>query len=343
VSIPDSATYSEASEQDEPRNIKLAHVSIEVGHFYMKDLLDGEDLIRAQFHQVEPWVKAAVANVVSEFGPRARVSTCFLIDDYFGVHANPAEIMKKLLRIADECGVSFDYVAREAGCHEAEGVPLAELTAAMLLPEPPVGTNGSRPPLEKSGWLCNGERSADSDSDQAMQVHRWRPPVEFGKRNHSIFVDVELWNWKETVEKSDGHLVSRRIWSCPFLAAVWHLLRLGMLRHLGEPVAVPQLRTGDDWPEHWSDLPAVIQRNPNAAPFAAYRTVSILPRSYLPIENAVDVILGHLDLEPAVVDQVIKRGREEGLAVPKDIRRRVSHIFVEDLENGLGTPNADPG
>lgn len=341
--MPDPATYSEATEQDEPRHQRLAHLSIEVGHFYMKDLLDGEDRIRAQFRRVTPWVQAAVAGVSAEVGPRPRVSTCFLIDDYFGSHTNPAEIMKKLLRIADECGISFDYIAREAGCHVADGVPLAELTAAMLLPEPPVGTNGSRPPLHESGWLCNGERSADTDADQAMQVREWRPPVEFGRRNHSIFVDVELWNWKETVDKADGHLVSQRTWSCPFLAAVWHLLRLGMLRHYGEPVAQPQLWPDDaDWPEHWSDLPAVIQLNPRAAPFAAYRTASVLPRSYLAIENAVDVILAHLDLDRAVVEQVVERGREEGLAVPEDIRRRISHVFVEDVDdNTLGTADAD--
>jgi hypothetical protein len=344
VSTPDSVTYSEAAEQNEPRHLQLAHLSIEVGHFYMKDLLDGEDRIRAQFRRVAPWIDAAIASVAAEFGPRPRVSTCFLIDDYFGSHTNPAEIMKKLLRIADECGIRFDYIAREAGCAVAENVPLAELTAAMLLPEPPVGTNGSRPPLHETGWLCNGERSADSDADQAMQVQEWRPPQEFGRRNHSIFVDVELWSWKERVEKADGRLVSQRTWSCPFLAAVWHLLRLGMLRHYGEPVAQPQLWADDaDWPEHWSDLPTVIQLNPAAAPFSAYRTASILPRSYLAIENAVDVILGHLDLDRAVIDQVVERGRTEKLAVPEDIRRRVSHIFVEDVDESLGTPDADRG
>jgi hypothetical protein len=339
VTAEDSATYSEATEQDEPRNVQWSHLSIEVGHFYMEDLLNGEDRIREQFRRVRPWVLAATESAKAEFGEtKARVSTCFLIDDYFRPDTDPPTIMKKLTKIAEETGVRIDYMAREAGCYVANGVPLAEVTAAKLLPEPPVGTNGSRPPLHETGWLCNGERSTDSEADQAMRVRPWRPPEQFGVRKHSIFLDIEL--WKDTVAKIDGRQVTQRSWSCPFLAAVWHLLRLGMLRYYGEPVAQPELWSKDDgWPERWSDMPPVIQLNHRAAPFSAFRTLSILPRYYLPIENAVEVILNHLDLEEAVVEQVVKRGSEVGVAIPRDVTRRVSHIFVEDVEN----PNVDRG
>jgi hypothetical protein len=322
-------------------------LSIEVGHFYMEDLLNGEDRIREQFKRVAPWVATATASARAELGPKARVSTCFLTDDYF--HRNtdpnvtgPAPIMKKLIRIAEEAGIQIDYMAREAGCHVADGVPLAELTAALLLAEPPMGTNGSRPPPHESGWLCNGDRSTDVEPDMAMRVQPWRPPIQFGKRNHSIFLDVELWK-DITVEEVDGEQVSRRSWSCPFLASVWHLLRLGMLRYKGDPVAQPQLwEEGDDWPEQWSDLPAVIQLNPRAAPFSAFRTMSILPRYYLAIENAVEVILGHLDLDEAVVNQVVERGRKEGITVSTEINRRVSHIFIEDVEPPGGSFKTTP-
>jgi hypothetical protein len=320
------ATYSEAAEQDRPRQVRLAHLSIEVGHFYMEDLLNGEDRIRAQFTRVAPWIAAATATAGADLGVvKPRVSTCFLVDDYFVGDTNPGPIIDKLIKIAAECGIAIDYLAREAGCAEAEDIRPAELTEAMLLPEPPAGSNGSRPPLHESGWLCNGERSPGEGSGQAMQVDPWRPPVQFGKRNHSIFVDVEL--WKDVVERGNG----KRIWSCPFLASVWHLLRLGMLRNYGEPVGEPKpWPDGADWPERWSDLPAVIQLNPKAAPFAAFRSTSILPRSYLTIENAVDVVLSHLDLDAAVVEQVIERGRQENLTVPREVTRRISHVFLDD-------------
>ena len=324
----DSAAYTEAAERERVREIPLSHLSIEVGHFYMEDLLNGEERIRAQFHNVAPWIKAA-AGTVNAGGGKPRVSTCFLVDDYFRNDTAPEEILGKLIRIATECGVRIDYIAREAGCCVADGVPLAELVAARLLPEPTPGTNGSRPPTRESGWLCNGERSQQPDSDQAMRSQQWQPPQEFGKRNHSIFLDVEL--WKYTEESINGKTVRMRTWSCPFLASVWHLLRLGMLRHEGEPVAQPQLWPPEaQWPEHWNDLPAVIQLNRNAAPFAAYRSMSIMPRWYLPIENAVKVILDHLTLDEAVIKQIMERCAREGLQFSQNVADRILHIFVDE-------------
>jgi hypothetical protein len=340
-----SATYSEATEQYRPRQLQFSHLSIEVGHFYMKDLLKGEDRIRFQFKRVAPWVAAATTAAAVELGDvKPRVSTCFLIDDYFCNDTNPASIIDMVNRIATECGITIDYLAREAGCCVVDNVSLAELAVAMLLPEPPVGTNGSRPPLRESGWLCNGEHFPDAESEQAMLVQPWRPPVQFGKRNHSIFVDVEL--WKDTTERVGNKLVSRRTWSCPLLASIWHLLRLGMLRHYGEPVAQPQQwPTGAAWPQRWGDLPAVTQLNPRAAPFAAFRSTSILPHSYLEIEHAVAIILDHFDIDEAVVNQVIERGCRESLVIPREITGRISHIFIEDSEGAKnnGMPNANLG
>lgn len=342
-----SATYSETTEQYRPRQLQLSHLSIEVGHFYMEDLFSGEDQIRAQFKRVAPWVKAATAAAAAELGNvKPRVSTCFLVDDYFRNDTNPATIVKVVDRIATECGITIDYLAREAGCCTVDGVSLAELVVAMLVPEPPVGTNGSQPFLyeyKESGWLCNGERPS-VESEEAMLVESPRPPVQFGKRNHSIFLDVEL--WKDTRERVDNKIVSRRTWSCPLLASIWHLLRLGMLRYYGEPVAQPQQWPIDeDWPQHWDGLPTVTQLNPRAAPFSAFRSTSILPRSYLAIEHAVDVILNHFDIDEAVVNQMIERGRRESLIIPREITSRISHIFIEDSKNpqNHGMSNVDLG
>lgn len=344
MSTPNSG-YSEATEQDRPSNLPLSHLSIEVGHFYMEDLLNGEDRIRAQFRQVAPWVQAAMAATGQA---RPRVSTCFLVDDYFRDDTSPGKIVDKLTRIAAECGVEIDYLAREAGCAvtdrpDRDPVQLAEMVVAMLLPEPPAGTNGSRPPLHESGWLCNGERSpaSDTQSGQAMQVKPWQPPMEFGGRNHSIFLDVEL--WKDVPEQTEGRLIRRRVWSCPLLASIWHLLRLGMLRYYADPVAVPQPPPPDgEWPDTWPQLPAVMRLNPDAAPFAAYRTLSVMPRSYLGIEHAVDVILNHIDLDQAVIDQVIERGRTENIAIPRRVTQRISHVFT-DTTDPSPVPDADRG
>lgn len=338
MSTVDSPAYSEATEQARPRQVKLSHLSVEVGHFYMEDMVNGVDLIRAQFRQVAIHLAELIRSLSVEPGmARPRVSTCFLVDDYFRDDTRPADIIGKVTGIAAECGVTIDYLAREGGCVAADGTSLAEITAGMLLSEPPAGTTGSRPPLHETGWLCNGERSADVDAegDQAMRLRKWQPPVEFGKRNHSIFVDIEL--WKDIREQgADGIATIRRLWSCPFLASVWQLIRLGLLRSDGEPVAVAQpWPKGAEWPSRWGDLPAVIQLNPRAAPFAAYWTASILPRSYLAIEHAVDVILGHLDLDPAVVDQTVDRAEREGIALSPVISERLSHIFIKDMHKAI--------
>jgi hypothetical protein len=324
----DITTYNEASDEERVRGIPLSHLSIEVSHFSMEALLNGEECIRSTFQRAVPWIAAATASVATRRGVEPRLSTCLLIDDYSRSATNPAETLEKLITIATECGVRIDYLAREAGCCVADGVPLAELTAARLLPEPTPGTNGARPPTRESGWLCNGVRSPESDAGQAMRMRKWQPPQEFGKRNHSVFLDVEL--WKEADEPANGDGVTPRTWSCSFLATVWQLLRLGMLRHYGEAVAQPHTwPPGAKWPEHWVDLPAVIQLNPRAAPFAAYRTVSIVPHSYLSVEHAVRVILGHLRLDDVVISQVVEREAREGLRVLSSVIDRISYVFLE--------------
>jgi hypothetical protein len=327
----DVPVYSESTTRNEPRHVALSHLSVEVGHLYMQDFAEGDDdHIRTQFRKVKPWLEATRTALEQDLGGKqARLSTCFLIDDYFRPNdARPADVIDRLVGIAGEFGIEIDYLAREAGCFESDGVKLAEMTAHMLLPEPPVGTTGSRPPVQDNGWLCNGERSPDTNTgNQAMMpVTEWKPAVEFGRRNHSIFLDVEL--WRDWTEKVDGTSRTRRLWSCPFLASVWQLLRLGALRHQGEPVAEPRRWSGD-WPARWSDLPAVVQLSERAAPFAAYRTMSVLPQAYLGIEHAVRVILRHLDIDESVIAKTVERGANEGVSVPREVSSRVSHIFIE--------------
>lgn len=328
MNVLDTYVYGEVTDRNRIREVPLSHLSIEVGHLHMDDIRNDDERVRTHFRAVERWLSMSIASVVNS-GSKSRVSTCFLIDDYFQRDTKPEEIVGNLLKAAAECGVSIDYIAREAGCCDADNVSLAELTAARLLPEPAPGANGSRPPTSASGWLCNGERSPESESDQAMRTQRWRAPQEFSKRHHSIFVDIEL--WKDADELVDGHAETQRIWSCAFLASIWQLQRLGMLRHHGNAVAQPRPWPPDmAWPEHWDELPAVIQLNPHAAPFAAYQSLSILPQCYLQTENAVRVILGHLSLDDAVTDQIVVRAAKEDMQVSRSVVDRVSHIFIKE-------------
>jgi hypothetical protein len=325
------AVFREASAERRMASVPLSHLSLELGHLYMEDFAAGPQYLRKHFQQIAPWDNAARQSCAgslkrqqqySQEGrrARARISTCFLIDDYFTPFSSPAELVPELVSAAQEAGLEIDYLARESGCAEAEGVELACLVEDRLVADPSPDTNGARPPAVEVGWLCNGQRSPTSSVTEAMEaIPRWRPPVQNAARRHSIFLDVELWNWDEST--------GRKIWSCPFLAAVWQLLRLGMLRYHGEGVAAPQPWQGV-FPDKWHELPAVIQLNPSAAPFSAYQTLSILSARFLPIEHAVRTILSQTSVNRDVFSQVMTRSRGEGIELPPELVDRVGYVFT---------------
>lgn len=313
------AVFREASDEPRVEQLPLSHLSIELGHLYMEDYASGIDGLRENFQRVAPWADAARRACQAAIGDRrARVSTCFLVDDYFSPFGSPRQIVPDLMRAAADAGLEIDYLGRESGCASAEGVPIARMVEGQLVAEPAPLTDGSRPPVSESGWLCNGERSAVPGAGEAMGViSQWTPPVESAANRHSIFLDIELWD-----EKGD-----ERTWSCPFLASVWQLLRLGMLRNLGQSVAVPQPAPGE-LPESWDQLPGLLRLNPSAAPFSAYRTFSVLSSRFLPVEHAVRTILGQVNVAGAVAAQVAERAERESLTLPPELVDRIEYAFV---------------
>ncbi len=310
-------TFREASADPRTTAVPLAHLSLELGHLYMDDFAAGPARLREQFARVRPWADAARLACSAPPGRRPRISTCFLVDDYFTRFSSPAEVVPQIIEQAAESGLVIDYLARESACAEAGQVRPAQLVEARLVQSPPPGSNGSRPPATESGWLSNGERSpADGLAEAMMPTAGWQPPREIEARRHSVFLDVELW------DEQPG----RRTWSCPFLAAVWQLLRLGLLRDQGQEVLRPVARA-DAFPGSWDELPPLLRLNPGAAPFAAYRTVSVLASRFLPIEHAVKVILDQWSPEEAVLGQLAERARQEGVSLPEDVRERVGYVF----------------
>lgn len=319
--MPPRFQFREHTQSTTIRGVRMSHLSIEVGHFYIDELDDDVKVVEDRFRRLAPWIEAARASVTSGANP-PRVSTCFLIDDYFVTDRNPTTVIDKILTAADKAGVAIDYLARESACATIGERAVAEFVLSKVQAEPEPGTNGSRPPAQQTGWLTNGRRSWGSPQ-QAMQELAWAPPEEYGKRNHSVFVDIELF---EASPVGAG----RGRWSCSFLAAVWQLLRLGVLRYDGEPLVVPEQRSRDAvWGANWAKLPAVIQLNPDAEAFAAYRTLSILPQNYLPIEHSVRTILDHVVIEEPVLNQLRERARGEKIELPESITDRVTHVFVE--------------
>ncbi|MBB2941676.1 hypothetical protein FB565_001380 [Actinoplanes lutulentus] len=320
-------TFQERSAQPRVEQLPLAHVSIELGHLYMEDYAGGIEQLRRHFREVRPWVAAAHDRIAGVLGPgkSPRISTCFLVDDYFTTFSSPDEVIAQLVEAAGDNGLTIDYVAREAGCADAGDVRPAELVLDRLVADPQPGTDGVWPPPQDSGWLTNGDRPPGSSTQPAMSRRLgWQPPTENAKNRHSIFLAVEIFS-----EEPGG-----RQWSCPYLASVWQLLRLGMLRYEGRPVAPPQ-PVGDRLPSSWAEMPAILRLNPHAQPFSAYRTLSMLARRFQNIEAAVGVVLSQVNVDEEVRLQISKRAAGESFALPHDLVQRISYVFDGDTTQVL--------
>lgn len=322
------AVFQETSAQPRTEAVPFSHLSLELGHLYMEDFAEGPERLYHHFTSVRPWVEAARASVSAlADGRPSRVSTCFLIDDYFSRLATPAELLPPLLKAAERAGLTIDYLARESGCARTdpkrpEGGGLAEAVLGRLVETPPPGSRGFRPPLGQTGWLSNGRRAPDRRTTAALSAAAvWQPPSETGARGHSVFVDVELWDER----------TGSRVWSCAFLAAVWQLARLGLLRDKGSAVLVPTAWGTAAFPEDWDALPFLLRLNPSAAPFAAYYTCSVLPSRFLPVEHAVRVVLEQTQVDAGAQAQVVARAAAERCAVPEGVVERTSYVFPPGL------------
>jgi hypothetical protein len=317
--------FLESSADAKVDSLPLAHVSVEIGHLYMEDLADGESAIQRAFAAAAPWVRAAqTPRAIGCDKESARVSTCFLIDDYFSRFSSPDVVIPMVLAAAEREGLRIDYLARESACAGADRTGPADLTLGRLVTEPTPGTTGSRPPLTETGWLTNGQRSPSTSRGEAMAKRNpWQPPQESARRRHSIFIDVELW------DENDG----RRTWSCTMLAAVWQLVRLGLLRDQGRPVITPYDWTEVLFPDSWDALPPVIRLNRKAAAFAAYTTLSVLSPRFLPVELAVRTILSQFAGDSSLLEEAADRAARDAMRLPTELVDRIRYVFAAPGES----------
>ena len=311
--------FSESSADLKVQSVPLSHVSVELGHLYAEDMAAGSAAIRRTFGSVAPWARAvATPQAIGCDKQSVRWSTCFLIDDYFSRFSSPAEVIPTVIDAAKSEGLRIDYLARESACAKTEGISPVELVLGCLVTEPVPGATGSRPPLKETGWLTNGQRSPSTSRGEAMSKRRpWQPPRESARRRHSIFADIELWDDREGV----------RTWSCPMLAAVWQLVRLGLIREQGRPVLVPKEWDGA-WPDSWDEMPAITRLNQRAAAFSAYTTISVLSPRFLPVELAVRTILSQFAGEDGVLAEGQARAGRDGMVLPTELVDRIRYVFA---------------
>jgi hypothetical protein len=316
--------FQESSARPRAQQVPYAHLSIELDHLYMEDLQSESVDLGERMARVRPWFDAIVQSFTrANPGLRPRISTCVLIDDYFSSLIPPTAVLPRLRAAAAQAGLRIDYLAREACCAEYDGVSPALLAVDRLVPVPAAGTDGSRPPTLETGWLSNGRRSPARSRRSMRPSQGWLPPQQANARRHSVFVDVELW------DEVDG----KRVWSCAMLAAVWQLLRLGLLRDEGRPLVLPEpLERDAPLPGTWDGLPAVLQLEAKAAPFAGYRTASILDHRFMEVEHAVRVVLGQVRQNPEALDGLTERAERENLGAVDDVLGRIGYVFLPDRE-----------
>ncbi|WP_141582875.1 SCO2522 family protein [Actinomadura sp. WMMA1423] len=293
--------------------VPRSHLSLELGHLYMEDLLDGPETLRRHFGRIGPWADF----VRARYPAPLRISTCFLVDDYFSQLTSPKKLVPELLDAAHDAGFGIDYLVRESACASAGEVSPAELVLGRIVSDPPQGSNGLRPPVHLTGWVSNSrDRLRPDGLDEALATRPWHPPEQNGARTHGICMEVQIW------DERDG----RRRWSCAMLSAVWQLLRLGLLRHQGKPVVSPTRWTAE-YPERWEDLPPLVQLADGAQPFAAFRTMSLLQARFADVEAAVRTILDQVFVDPAVTEQTAAQAAAQKVDLPGDVVGRISHVF----------------
>jgi hypothetical protein len=315
------SSFREVSDQRRVEVPPLADLSVELGWLPANGLAGDVDRLHAYFARLAPWVRAATHACADRLSGRApRISTCLLIDDYLMPGGEPDRAIAGLRRAAKLCDLEIDYLARTSGCVDADGVPLVELLLGRIIAEPPPLTRGARPPSSVAGWLTNGVRSPVQTVEAMGPLTPWAPPQVHVSQIGQVFIDAQLWN-----DNGD-----RRRWSAALLTALWQLLRLGMLRMRGEVVAQPRPLPGDvgEWADRWDLLPAVIRLNPAAAPFPAYRTVSVRRPNEVGVEHAVHTILNQVAVEPEVLERIAEQAYRDGVRVPPELVDRIESIFV---------------
>ncbi|MGI8593488.1 MAG: hypothetical protein ACR2ML_03810 [Solirubrobacteraceae bacterium] len=253
-----------------------ADISVELGHFYLRDLVPG--FIEATAEREAEWLRP----ILDRHREQGRSVSCVvMLDDYFvpeGRAQEVAEGEELVLEAYERAGLPVDHVVRELDCAKTvKGF----VDGYLLPPGAPAGETGTRttlPPLTSS-WLSNADpprdrprvapltspfspESAQQRTDSSGPSATGRPTGE-----HSIHLDIELWS-------GEGE---RRVWSCPLLAAWWHLIRLGLAR----------VDNGD----RSIDEDIGRKLHGEGPPLAALRSLTVLSPAFLIVENAVRTIL----------------------------------------------------
>lgn len=278
---------------------KFSDLSVEIAHIYL------DDLDEEKADSAAKMAAAFLKHIFASYKDQQRViSTTILIDDYFS--ESNVSVEKATELIVGACqnhGIIIDHIVPESAC--AAGI---EKMFDLITEQPRKGA-GSRggeisAPARAAGWLSNGDSmrlTHKSLIGDPFTKARKKVVVAEPRYRHSLFLDVQLWS-QET---------DKLLYSCPALAAWWQLMRLGV----------------DEGDDGLPRLPDHIVSRPDAPPFFALNTFSILSIDFLEIEHAVRTILSQVFI-PASARQRWRRGPSE----PSNQGHldRIAYFFLPD-------------
>ena len=106
-------SYDEVTQTAKVDAVPLGHLSVETGHLYLDDFAGGDRQVARQLEAAAPWLEAAGKRIRKRFGRGARISTCFLVDDYTpsasaADRPKPSDVCDMVTTAADQAGFQVD-------------------------------------------------------------------------------------------------------------------------------------------------------------------------------------------------------------------------------------------
>jgi hypothetical protein len=89
----------------------------------------------------------------------------------------------------------------------------------------------------------------------------------------------------------------------------------------------PVRGTESRFPEEWAAMPPILQLEPEAFPFPAYRTMSVMSGDFLEVEHAVRVICSSVRPDPGAFEEITKAAARERVELPAELVDRLSYVF----------------
>lgn len=288
----------------------FAHASIEVGHLGPRNFTRGTTHLQHRLNPIGPWINYA-KNALSGNRPNAPISTCFMIDDYTESIRSPSEVFPRLLEASRRCNIEIDYIVRESALTD-DPHSIASLVVDCL-PKSKLVIRQRSDPQVASTTLADDDAKFSLEEEAAEELSGAQMSMP-----QSIYLSTELWTDSTSGKK----------WSCAFLAAVWQLARLGLLDDKSQAYLAPHAMDQFQNLSQWQNVPPVIQVSDKAAPFRAYKTLSILGSHYISVEAAVRTILRQAAVPPEIFERVTTSSDREGIIIPEKIVDRINYIFI---------------